>query len=245
MFIGTLPSKDNAELTNKLCRNAKTLIHFSPIEDELLSQKANKYIKYEVGSEAGLLALIAKNALKDAKLPNDAKAYIDELDEGYLSAESNVGEEEIEEILGLDDNIRFILGNDIKEHPDADAIAGIISLICRFKNAQASLFEGGETEKKDIFLLPSKIDSIKSFDGSVVYFYPSQNDAEKLYGSPQFAIAAKIKNQDRVIIKTNNQEYKRVFEISPKLKGTIALLGVKNHNGFRYEIANITKAENV
>jgi NADH-quinone oxidoreductase subunit F len=244
-FIGTLPSKDNAKLTNELCQNVKTLVHFSPIEDETLSQKADKYIKYEIGSEAGLLALIAKSVLKDENLPNDAKRYIEELDEGYLSAESNVGEEEIDEILGFNGDIHFALGNDVKEHPDIDAIAGVLALICRFKNARVSLFEGGELEKQEIFLPPPKIDNIKSFDGLAVYFYPSQSDIEKIYGSPQFAIAAKIKNQDEVVIRTNNQEYKRVFEIDHKLKGSIALLGVKNHNGFRYGIADIKKAENV
>ncbi|MDR3346876.1 MAG: hypothetical protein LBS73_06845 [Campylobacteraceae bacterium] len=241
IFIGTLPLKDNEKLIKNLCENAKNFIYFSPIEDAFLSNRAQKYIKYEAGSEAGVLALIAKSVLQDSEVSGDVREYLDALDEGYLSAESNVGEEEIEEALSLfeGERLTLLLGEDIQEHPDSDAVAGLIALICRFKPLGVSLPSGKELSVDKADILPPHIDELRSFDGTAVYFYPS-ND-ERFYASAQFALAAKIKDKDEVIITVKSGEYKRVFEVSSELKGTIAILGVNEHKGFRYEVAKITK----
>ncbi|MDR3177565.1 MAG: hypothetical protein LBT96_01140 [Campylobacteraceae bacterium] len=242
LFIGALPSKDNKSLIKEICENSPKIIYFSPMEDQLLHAKADKYVKYEIGSEAGALALLAKALLNDRELNEDVRKYIDELDDGYLSAESNVGEEEIEECVKVFDEsgLTLLFGDDLHAHPSVDTIAGLTALISRhFKFLNVSVLDGSELNPKPSVLLPSTIDDIKSFDGVVIYFYPRKNDSEKLLASSQFAIAAKIKDKDDITISTKEGEYKKVFEVCDKLKGVAALLGVSDKKGYRYEIAKV------
>jgi NADH-quinone oxidoreductase subunit F len=243
LFIGTLPSKDNELLVKEICENSLKIIYFSPMEDPLLHSKADKYVKYEIGSEAGALALLAKFLSKGEELDKDVQNYIDELDEGYLSAESNIGEEEIEESIKIFDNdcLMLLLGDDLHNHPNAQTIAGLIALINRFKPLHVSIVSCDELKSENKALLPPKIEEISSFDGTVIYFYPQKNESKKLTASLQFAIAAKIRDKDEIIINTKKGEYKKVFEVSDKFKGTIAILGVSEQKGYRYEVAKVIK----
>jgi NADH-quinone oxidoreductase subunit F len=208
----------------------KAAIALSPIECD-----AGEYIKYEAGSEAGVLALIAKCLIGGGE-------YIDELDEGYLSAESNVGEEEAESVANLiKDGATLVLGGDLDEHPDIDTVAGLIALITRHSSLKVGLISGETFESAPSDELPQEIDELPSFDGTVVYIDTSCD--ERFEGSAQFAIAAKIKDGDTVKIRLKNGEYERKFHTSTALKGTIALLGIKAHQGWRYEIARITRGQ--
>jgi NADH-quinone oxidoreductase subunit F len=243
LFIGTLPSKDNEKLMREVCQNCSKLIYFSPMEDLLLHDKAAQYIKYEAGSEAGVLALLAKTLLNCKKLESNVANYIDGLDEGYLSAESNVGEEEIAKSATIfyESDLTLLLGDDLKTHPDAYVIASLIALIKKFFYFHVSMVDASELEVKNDFLLPPIIEEISSFDGTVVYFYPQDVENEKLLGSSQFAMAAKIQDKDEIIINVKSGEYKKIFEVSDKLKGTIAILGLKEPKGYRYEVAKVMK----
>ncbi|MDR1460263.1 MAG: hypothetical protein LBI78_01270 [Campylobacteraceae bacterium] len=243
LFIGTLPSKDNKSLIKEICDNSPKIIYFSPMEDLLLHAKADKYVKYEIGSETGALALLAKFLLKDKKLDESAANYIDELDEGYLSAESNIGEEEIEKSAEIfyENDLTLLLGDDLHNHPNADTIGGLIALINRFVSLHVSVLNGSELISKNSAILPPRIEEISSFDGMAVYFCPQKNESEKLLASSQFAMAAKIKDEDEIIISTKKGEYKKTFEISDKLKGMIAILGIKEQKGYRYEVAKVIK----
>ncbi|MDR2341535.1 MAG: hypothetical protein LBD84_00645 [Campylobacteraceae bacterium] len=243
LFIGTLPSIDNELLTKKICKNSPEIIYFSPMEDPLLHPKANKYIKYEIGSEVGVLALLAKALLKDKELNKDVRRYIDELDDGYLSAESNTGEEEIEECVKMftQNGLTLLLGDDLHAHPDVDTIAGLIALISRFEFLRISLLNESELNPKPSAILPSAVDNISSFDGTTIYFYIQKNESEKLLASSQFATAAKIKDKDNIAIITKDKKYEKIFKVSEKLKGVIALLGVSEKKGYRYEVANVIK----
>ncbi|MDR1555251.1 MAG: hypothetical protein LBS39_04400, partial [Campylobacteraceae bacterium] len=109
----------------------------------------------------------------------------------------------------------------------------------RFRPLYVSVLDKSESNPKPSVVLPPKIEEISSFDGIVVYFYPQKNESEKLLASLQFAIAAKIKDKDKITIKTKKGEYKKIFEISDKLKGVIAILGVNEQKGYRYEVAKV------
>ncbi|MDR0580159.1 MAG: hypothetical protein LBG21_06110 [Campylobacteraceae bacterium] len=243
LFIGTLPSIDNELLIKKICENSPEVIYFSPMEDSLLHPKADKYIKYEIGSEAGVLALLAKALLKNKELDEDVRKYIDELDDGYLSAESNTGEEEIEECIKMfaGNGLTLLLGDDLHAHPNVDTIAGLIALISRFEVLHISLLNESELNSKHSTVLPSAVDDISSFDGTAIYFYVQKNESEKLLASLQFATAAKVKDKDDIAIITKDKKYEKIFEVSEKLKGVIALLGVNEKKGYRYEVANVIK----
>jgi NADH-quinone oxidoreductase subunit F len=242
LCIGTHFIKDNGSLMQDIIKEKKELIYMSAQEDLSLKKTAKIYIKYETGSEAGVLALIAKSLLKDIEIPQDVKNYLEELDEGYLSAESNVGEEEIEEVKNLliKDSPSLLLGCDLYEHHDADLIAGLIALILRFKPLRVSVLSDIELKAEPKTLLPQQIGEIRSFDGTIVYFYDGAEEGPKLYGSLQFAIAAKLKDGDEVSIKTSNGDFESVFSLDKNMKGTIAILGIKK-SGYRYETAAVSK----
>lgn len=242
LCIGTHFAKDNEALARELCEWEKELIYMSAQEDLSLKKTALKHIKYEAGSEGGVLALIAKTLLDDAQIPQDVKNYLDELDDGYLSAESNVGEEEMEEIKKImtQSALSLLFGRDLYYHPDVDLIAALTALISRFKPLRVSVLDDIELRAKPKTLLPPPINELKSFDGTIVYFYDSGEINPKLYGSSQFAIAAKLKDGDEVLIETSNSVYESLFSIDTNMRGTIAVLGARK-SGYRYEAVKVSK----
>ena len=123
-------------------KNRARYYYCHPIEDSALKGIMTTHIKYEVGSEEGVIALIAKAILKDKELPDEAKAFLDGLDDGYISAESNVGEEEIEKLqreLNRKKSLQFIVGSDLYAHPQAKNIAKILGLIEKFGGFEVTI----------------------------------------------------------------------------------------------------------
>ena len=144
-FIVTLGSKIADDIPglkfkiNEAVKKKKAKFYYChPIEDKALKGIASTHIKYEVGSEEGVIALLAKAILsKNSNLPKQVKDFIDSMDDGYLSAESNVGEEEIEKFekdLKRKNTLTFIVGNDLYAHPRANNIAKILGLIEKYSD---------------------------------------------------------------------------------------------------------------
>ncbi len=70
--------------------------------------------------------------LEDKELPEEIEDILEDLDIGYLSAESNVGEEELESMYELIDEkttLSLIIGSDLYTHPKAGQIAKLIALL--------------------------------------------------------------------------------------------------------------------
>ena len=110
-------------------------IYMHPIEDASLQDSITQFIKYEVGTEEGVAALLAYTLLEERGVPQEIEEILEELDIGYLSAECNVGEEELESMYGLIDDetsISILIGNDLYAHPKAEQIAKLIALLERY-----------------------------------------------------------------------------------------------------------------
>lgn len=110
-------------------------VYMHPIEDAALQSSITQFIKYEVGSEEGVAALLAYTLLGDKAIPENIKERLEEFDIGYLSAESNVGEEELEsvhEYIGSDTTLSLIIGCDLYAHPKAGQIATLTALLERY-----------------------------------------------------------------------------------------------------------------
>jgi len=124
-------------------KNKASFYYCHPIEDSALKGILTTHIKYEVGSEEGVIALIAKAILsKQDELPKEVKEFLDGLDDGYISAESNVGEEEIEKLsrdLYRKKSLSFIVGNDLYAHPRATNIAKILGLIEKYSDFEVTI----------------------------------------------------------------------------------------------------------
>ena len=118
-------------------REKAQVIYCHPMEDPRLQNQVTQFIKYEAGSEEGVAALLAGILIDGKEAPKKLKKLLKDLDIGYLSAESNVSEEELERLrLTLWKRKRFtlIVGADLYDHPRAENIARWLGTIERYSD---------------------------------------------------------------------------------------------------------------
>jgi len=116
-------------------RHNARIIYMHPMEDKQMQNVVTQFVKYEVGTEEGVLAMLAKTLLEGKIDVKKITTFLNDLDEGYLSAESNVGEEELEAIkksLTRCKRIALVIGEDCINHPRAEQIARLAALFERF-----------------------------------------------------------------------------------------------------------------
>ncbi|MDP1785020.1 MAG: 2Fe-2S iron-sulfur cluster-binding protein [Sulfuricurvum sp.] len=119
-------------MTTAARHNGAKVIYMHPIEDALLQNVVTQFVKYEAGSEEGVMAMLAKTLLADADIGDEFRAFFDGLDEGYLCAESNAGDEEfvrIEKSLRRAKRKTLVIGSDVLNHGRAENIARLAALI--------------------------------------------------------------------------------------------------------------------
>ncbi|MDD5051953.1 MAG: 2Fe-2S iron-sulfur cluster-binding protein [Sulfuricurvum sp.] len=119
-------------MTTAARHNGAKVVYMHPLEDELLQNVVTQFVKYEVGTEEGVIAMLAKTLLANADISDEMQEYFKELDEGYLCAESNVGDEEYARIaksLGRAKRKTLIIGSDVLNHKRASNIARLCAMI--------------------------------------------------------------------------------------------------------------------
>lgn len=238
---------EDESLRNIVLNRAKNVnfVYMSPIDNHLLKDSYNQFIKYEAGSEEAVLALLL-NVFAN-HLDDKTKNYLDDLDFGYLAAESSAGEEEFEEANDLSfeaSNRVLVVGDDIKNHFRVENIARLLGRVQKFTELSVIVLDEELEKKIDHFEneVLEDIDNLKSFNGTVVYEILA--DDKYLITSQTFLNIAKIKDGDHIEIFTKNQNYKRVAKLDTNLLGTIALLEVKEFSkDYRYKQAKIEKSE--
>ena len=132
--LGTKITNDNPIVKFKINeaskKNKADMIYMHPMVEESLKHIYTQFVKYEVGTEEGVVALLASEFAKNS-------GYFNDLDIGYLSAESNFGEEELEQIVKKSKrkhNKTLILGADLYAHPRAGNIAKIVGILEKYGN---------------------------------------------------------------------------------------------------------------
>lgn len=183
---------------------------FSPIPLQTTQQ-----INYEVGTEEGVMLLLAHQLCTQpsAKL----QEIFSQIDLGYLSAESNVGEEELEEVLEFiqDESFSLILTQDFLTHPKSENILALFEEISKESNIQCLLDS----------LIPSPCASLPEYNGSVVRITQGE---PQLRGSKQFALFAKTQNGAMASITHPDFSLQAPFVLDEEMKGTIAILQIPN-----------------
>jgi len=139
IVVGSRIATDNPgvryALTTAARHRGAKVVYMHPLEDALMQNVVTQFIKYEVGTEEGVLALLAQTLLAERETNKTTAAFLAELDDGYLSAESNVGEEELAQIAKQFKRTKaktLVLGSDLLAHPRAENIAKLAGLIARF-----------------------------------------------------------------------------------------------------------------
>ncbi|CZE46070.1 hypothetical protein [Campylobacter geochelonis] len=204
------------------------ILTISPIDDENLSN--NTTIKCEIGSEPYVLAMVCQLISDDE--------YFGGLDTGYLSGESNVGEEEAQDIVEFLDECELLIidENLTSYHPDASNLKAFLAFLVGKFGMKVINLKGEEIVfEKSKF---SELKELKNYDGAVVFEHSLDRN---FVGGKYFCMVAKINDGDVVKIKTPNLECEAKFKLDLNLKGTIAFLGLENVENYSYEIAKISK----
>ena len=141
IMIGSRIATDNPgvryAITTASKHNGAKVVYAHPMEDTLMQNVATQFMKYEVGTEEGVMALLAHAILKDADLDEKERAFFEELDFGYLYAETNIGEEELSFMLKSFARAKkrtLIIGNDLIAHERAENIAKLAALIEKYSD---------------------------------------------------------------------------------------------------------------
>ncbi|WP_425471119.1 2Fe-2S iron-sulfur cluster-binding protein [Sulfurimonas crateris] len=141
IVIGSRIATDNPgvryALTTASKHNGAKIVYAHPMEDALMQNVTTQMMKYEVGTEEGVMALLAHEILKDADLDDSERAFFNDLDFGYICAETNIGEEELSfmsKSFARAKKRTLVIGNDLMAHERAANIAKLAALIEKYSD---------------------------------------------------------------------------------------------------------------
>ena len=141
IVIGTRIATDNPMVRYAIRtasqHNGAKIVYAHPLEDTLMKNTATQFMKYEVGTEEGVIALLANELLKNSDVDDETRSFLDDLDLGYLEAESNVGDDELKfmsKSFTRAQNRVLIVGSDIFAHKRAQNIAKLAAIIEKYTN---------------------------------------------------------------------------------------------------------------
>ncbi len=139
IILGSRVATDNPgvryAMTTASRHNGAKIVYAHPIEDALMQNVVTQFMKYEAGSEEGVMALLANTLLQNADLDENEKKFFDALDLGYLEAESNVGEDELQNITKTFARTQkrvLVIGSDVFAHSRASNIAKLAAMIEKY-----------------------------------------------------------------------------------------------------------------
>ncbi|MCT7561463.1 hypothetical protein ACN2C0_06045 [Aliarcobacter butzleri] len=241
-FENNLELKDG--VLKSIEKNQTKFVYMFPIDNANLKPFYTQFIKYEVGSEEGICALLLDTFTKN--YDEKTKEFINNLDLGYISAESSAGEEEFEEAFEDYKNSNskiLIIGEDIKNHERVDNIIKLLATIKKYSDFDFLILDE-DLENKinscENFDL-EEIEELKSFNGTLVYSLVGA-DSPILQASQTFANIAKVKDGENIQIISKNEKINKILKIDEKLTGTVAILNVKNSpSEYKYKQVKIEK----
>lgn len=190
----------------------------SPLDDELLFSaiKNHHFLKYEIDTLGFVLALVCARVLEFPEIE------FPEIDQGYLSGESNASEEEIQtlcEFFSSCDGI--IVAPENFSGANSTNIAFMLDALSK-KFDFCVIGINGKPYPLNAPLKMSELEEGADFNGASVFCLPAEQVALK--GSAMFAMASKLKNGAKVVI----DGIEATFELDSRLKGTTGLFFAPN-----------------
>lgn len=190
----------------------------SPLDDEVLFSaiKNHHFLKYEIDTLGFVLALVCARVLEFPEIE------FPEIDQGYLSGESNASEEEIQtlcEFFSSCDGI--IVAPENFSGANSTNIAFMLDALSK-KFGFCVIGINGKPYELNAPLKMSELEEGADFNGASVFCLPAEQVALK--GSAMFAMASKLKNGAKVVI----EGIEATFELDSTLKGTTGLFFAPN-----------------
>ncbi|HEB9432297.1 TPA: hypothetical protein RZK50_001477 [Campylobacter coli] len=220
---------DMLSLKNKiLCEKIQgENIYISCLEDKNLNAK---FYKCEIASLSYVLALLCKMSEMD---------NFQDLDEGYLSAESCFGEEEASEILDFLENAKYlIIDENINFYKDSENIKYFLNFLS--EKYKLKILDSSEKECDFKNTKLSTLQELDSYDGLVLFRVNLKDD--NLHCSKQFLQIAKCKDKSEVEVLAKDFSFKTTLCLDENLQGTIAFLNY-DHQGFDFTPIRIKEAK--
>ncbi|MCI6694529.1 MAG: hypothetical protein MR469_02680 [Campylobacter sp.] len=185
----------------------------SPLDDELLFSaiKNHHFLKYEIDTLGFVLALVCARVLE-----------FPEMDQGYLSGESNASEEEIQTLCEFFSSCDGII---VAPENFSGANSANIAFMLGALSKKFDFCVVGINGKPYPLNAPEKMSELEEgadFNGASVFCLPAEQVALK--GSAMFAMASKLKNGAKVVI----DGIEATFELDSTLKGTTGLFFAPN-----------------
>lgn len=254
--FGSFLAQDNEPvkeaIIESIAKKSSEFIYMHPIDNVDIKVYYSQFIKYEVGSEEGIATMLLDTFVKNPS--EEIKSYLNDLDMGYISAESSAGEEEFEEAKAKEEekiSKCLLIGRDITTHERVENIIKILAALKKYSDLEIICLDEKTQEAVDACLDENleEVEELHSYNGTVVYTIFDQEACHKLVGSQSFARIAKIQDKDEVYLNFEGQRLKKQFIINKDLYGTIALCPVEKENisflveGYRYKQVGIEKAE--
>lgn len=254
--LGSLLSFDNENaseaVVEAIATNNAEFILMHPMDDINLKVYYSQFIKYEVGSEEGVATLLVDAFVKSS---NDTiQSFIDDLDIGYISAESSAGEEELEEAYELTqdrENKVLLVGDDIFTHDEAGNILKLLAVFKAYSGFEVVALNTKYQDALENINIDNleEVEDLKSYNGTLLYRYSNQNSDNSLVGSNSFARVAKVNDGDEVLVNYGGEKIQKLFKVDKNLQGTIALCAVEDNDtqaifsGYRYKQVKIEKVD--
>lgn len=250
-----LSAKSGASFSTLSSLAQKIILH--PIADTRYDDFTLQ-IQYEIGTELGVATLLAKAILSKAILGFSGEKLdfatsvlkrFSSFDFGYISSESSLSEEELENIVQSCEGAQkcyIFLGNAFAYHKDKELIYEVVGLLSNvasipiITNDKALENLGTKEDLTDLaFLdrLESSLEDLPESNGAFVYFTPIPLDSwnldsedcrgdYRIYATKQFLALAKSKNGDKITLKNQNMPCKNIsYEVVevPYLRGVVGV----------------------
>ena len=190
----------------------------SPLDDEVLFSaiKNHHFLKYEIDTLGFVLALVCARVLEFPEIE------FPEIDQGYLSGESNASEEEIQTLCDFFSSCDGIIvaPENFSGANSANIAFMLDALSKKFDFCVVGI--NGKPYPLNAPLKMSELEEGADFNGASVFCLPAEQVALK--GSAMFAMASKLKNGAKVVI----DGIEATFELDSRLKGTTGLFFAPN-----------------
>ena len=200
-----------------------------------LDCETDLYVRYEVGTEEGVVALFLyefANKSADSEL-ND---FINALDYGYLSAESNVSEEELQMLKNAilkSKNPLLLVGRDIFTHSRKANILNMLSALRQHSHLEI-LCECDSLPQNYALEMPQ---NLPEHNGCVIFVDYANSDSAKdsqdshdskqiptLKISREFARAWRLSDKQEIRFTLDSQEIYAICDLSENFSGIIGIL---------------------
>lgn len=204
------------------------------------------YVRYEVGTEEGVVALLLYE-FADKGADSKLDSFIKSLDYGYLSAESNVSEEELAELknqIHTRKNPLLIVGEDITHHARKNSILNMLSAL-----KSHSKFEVLCESLPQDFVLES-LANLPEHNGCMIFVVQDSNanwgkSSGNLGANPtlkisrEFARAWHLGDKQEIRFALDSQEICAICKLDEKFSGIIGILSGVRLESKSYPFKNI------